>query len=161
VSAGGDAAVEKVWLAHYPPGVPAEIDMGAFASLKHVIEQSCARFAERPAYTNMGRTLSYAEVETQSARFGAYLQKACGLQKGERVAVMLPNLLQYPIAVFGILRAGLSRREREPAVHAARARAAARRLGRARHRDPGELRRDARIRHTARTGTQRHHDAGR
>jgi len=107
VSAGGDAAVEKVWLAHYPPGVPAEIDMGAFASLKHVIEQSCARFAERPAYTNMGRTLSYAEVETQSARFGAYLQKACGLQKGERVAVMLPNLLQYPIAVFGILRAGL------------------------------------------------------
>jgi len=99
--------VEKVWLAHYPPGVPAEIDMGAFASLKHVIEQSCARFAERPAYTNMGRTLSYAEIETQSARFGAYLQKACGLQKGERVAVMLPNLLQYPIAVFGILRAGL------------------------------------------------------
>ena len=99
--------MEKVWLAHYPPGVPAEIDMGAFASLKHVIEQSCARFAERPAYTNMGRTLSYAEVETQSARFGAYLQKACGLQKGERVAVMLPNLLQYPIAVFGILRAGL------------------------------------------------------
>ena len=99
--------MEKVWLAHYPPGVPAEIDMGAFASLKHVIEQSCARFAERPAYTNMGRTLSYAEIETQSARFGAYLQKACGLQKGERVAVMLPNLLQYPIAVFGILRAGL------------------------------------------------------
>ena len=99
--------MEKIWLAHYPPGVPAEIDMGAFASLKHVIEQSCARFAERPAYTNMGRTLSYAEVETQSARFGAYLQKACGLQKGERVAVMLPNLLQYPIAVFGILRAGL------------------------------------------------------
>ena len=99
--------MEKVWLAQYPPGVPPEIDMGAFASLKHVIEQSCARFAERPAYTNMGRTLSYAEIETQSARFGAYLQKACGLQKGERVAVMLPNLLQYPIAVFGILRAGL------------------------------------------------------
>jgi long-chain acyl-CoA synthetase len=102
------AAVEKIWLAHYPPGVPAEIDMGAFASLKDVIEQSCARFAERPAYTNMGRTLSYAEVEAQSARFGAYLQKACGLHKGERVAVMMPNLLQYPIAVFGILRAGLT-----------------------------------------------------
>jgi long-chain acyl-CoA synthetase len=100
--------VEKIWLAHYPPGVPAEIDMGAFASLKDVIEQSCARFAGRPAYSNMGCALSYAEIETLSARFGAYLQKACGLQKGERVAVMLPNLLQYPIAVFGILRAGLT-----------------------------------------------------
>jgi long-chain acyl-CoA synthetase len=102
------AAVEKIWLKAYPPGVPAEIDVNAFASLKDVVEQSCARYAQLPGYTNMGCSLSYGEVEQLSARFGAYLQKVAGLQKGERVAVMLPNLLQYPVAVFGILRAGLT-----------------------------------------------------
>ena len=100
--------MEKVWLKEYPPGVPAEIDVGTYRSLKDVIEQSFARFAQLPAYESLGRTLSYAEIEQASARFGAYLQKAAGLQKGERVAVMLPNLLQYPIVVFGILRAGLT-----------------------------------------------------
>ncbi len=100
--------MEKIWLKEYPPGVPAEIDLGTYASLKDVIEQSFARFAQLPAYENLGRTLSYADIEQASAHFGAYLQKVAGLQKGERVAVMLPNLLQYPIVVFGILRAGLT-----------------------------------------------------
>jgi long-chain acyl-CoA synthetase len=100
--------VEKIWLKEYPPGVPAEIDVDAYASLKDVIEQSCARYASLRAYSNMGRVLTYADIERLSRCFGAYLQKAAGLQKGERVAVMLPNLLQYPIAVFGILRAGLT-----------------------------------------------------
>jgi len=99
--------MEKIWLAEYPPGVPAEIDVDAYGSLKDVIERSLARFADLPAYTNMGHSLSYAGIERLSARFGAWLQKA-GLQKGERVAVMLPNLLQYPVVVFGILRAGLT-----------------------------------------------------
>jgi long-chain acyl-CoA synthetase len=102
------AHVEKIWLEQYPPGVPAEIDVDAFASLKDVIEQSCARYAQRPAYVSLGRTLHYADIERLSARFGAYLQKGAGLQKGERVAVMLPNVLQYPVVVFGILRAGLT-----------------------------------------------------
>jgi long-chain acyl-CoA synthetase len=100
--------VQKVWLKEYPPGVPEEIDVSRYASLKDVLEQSFARFAPLPAYENLGRTLSYAEVDEASARFGAYLQKAAGLHKGERVAVMLPNLLQYPIVAFGILRAGLT-----------------------------------------------------
>jgi long-chain acyl-CoA synthetase len=100
--------VEKIWLKNYPPGVPAEIDVNAYRSLKEVIERSCERFATLPAYTNMGRSLSFAEVDRLSAQFGAWLQKSAGLHKGERVAVMLPNLLQYPVVVFGILRAGLA-----------------------------------------------------
>ena len=100
--------MEKIWLKHYPPGVPAEIDLNAYRSLKEVIERSCERFASLPAYSNMGQTLDYARVERLSAQFAAWLQKAAGMHKGERVAVMLPNLLQYPVVVFGILRAGLA-----------------------------------------------------
>jgi long-chain acyl-CoA synthetase len=100
--------VEKIWLKHYPPGVPAEIDINAYRSLKEVIESGCERFRDLPAYSNMGRSLDYAQVERLSTQFGAWLQKAAGLQKGERVAVMLPNVLQYPVVVFGILRAGLA-----------------------------------------------------
>ena len=77
--------MEKIWLAEYPPGVPAEIDVDAYASLKDVIEQSLARFADLTAYTNMGCSQSYAGIERLSACFGAWLQKAAGLSKGERV----------------------------------------------------------------------------
>ncbi len=100
--------MEKIWLDSYPDGVPAEIDVNEFASLKDIIEKSCARFADLPAYSNMGRTMSFAEIDQQSRYFGAWLQKAAGFEKGDRVAVMMPNLLQYPIAVFGILRAGMT-----------------------------------------------------
>ena len=98
--------MEKVWLKEYPPGVPAEIDLSEFASLKDILEKSCRRFAESPAYSNMGVTLPYREVDRLSRDFGAYLQ-GLGLGKGERVAIMMPNVLQYPIALFGALRAGL------------------------------------------------------
>ena len=99
--------MEKVWLKRYPANVPAEIDLGAYRSLVEVFEQSCQRFAARNAFVNMGYGMSYAELEQKSRAFAAYLQQDLGLEKGERVAIMLPNLLQYPVALFGVLRAGL------------------------------------------------------
>jgi long-chain acyl-CoA synthetase len=99
--------MEKIWLKEYPPGIPAEIDLSEFASLKDILEKSCRQFAELPAYSNMGVTLSYRDIDRLSRDFGAYLQ-GLGLGKGERVAIMLPNTLQYPVALFGALRAGLT-----------------------------------------------------
>jgi len=99
--------MEPVWLKHYPQGVPAEVDIHRFASLKDMLEQSCGRYQKRPAFTNMGVTLSYGELDRLSRDFGAYLRHGIGLNRGERVAIMLPNLLQYPVALFGVLRAGL------------------------------------------------------
>ena len=96
-----DSAMDRIWLKQYPPGVPHDIDTQAFCSLKEILEKSCKKFASLPAYTNMGTTLRYRDVESLSRQFGAYLQTVLGLDKGDRVAVMMPNLLQYPIAVFG------------------------------------------------------------
>ena len=100
-------AVERIWLKSYPPGVPADVPVDAFASLRAVLERSCERFAELPAFTCMGRTLTYAQVDGLSRDFASWLQSAAGLGKGARVAIMMPNLLQYPVALFGALRAGL------------------------------------------------------
>jgi long-chain acyl-CoA synthetase len=100
--------VEKIWLKNYPPGVPAEINPDEYPSLKHMFEEACRKHAAQPAFSNMGRTLSYAEVDELSRRFGAWLQKETGLKKGDRIAIMMPNVLQYPIAIFGALRAGLT-----------------------------------------------------
>jgi len=97
---------DKPWLDHYPEGVPAEIDMGEFASIVDVIDKSCNDFRDRTAYANFGAELTYGQVDRFSAAFGARLQ-ALGLERGDRIAVMMPNVLQYPIAVFGALRAGL------------------------------------------------------
>jgi long-chain acyl-CoA synthetase len=97
----------KVWLSTYPAGTPAEIDAGAYPSLTAIFEESCRRFATRPAYHNLGVTLTYGEVERLSRQFAAYL-RGLGLAKGDRVALMMPNLLQYPVALFGTLRAGLT-----------------------------------------------------
>jgi long-chain acyl-CoA synthetase len=99
---------EKIWLQSYPQGIPHEIDVDAYASIKQIVEQSCARFRNLPAFSNFGRTLSYAELDRLSTAFGAFLQQRLGLGKGDRVAIMLPNLLQYPVALFGTLRAGLT-----------------------------------------------------
>ena len=99
--------MDKIWLKNYPPGIPAEVNLGEFSSLKHVLEQSCSRFAALPAYSNMGASISYAQLDQSSRDFAAYLQQSIGLKKGARVAIMLPNLMQYPVALFGILRAGL------------------------------------------------------
>lgn len=98
--------VDKIWLKEYPDGVPAEIDMHEFGSVKDIIEQSCQKFRDLPAFHNMGTTLTYADVDQQSFYFASWLQKELGIRKGDRVAIMMPNLLQYPIALFGILRAG-------------------------------------------------------
>ena len=100
--------MEKIWLQEYPAGIPAEIDMQAFASLTDMLESSFRQYSQLPAFSNLDHTLSYAEVDQLSAAFAAFLQQKLGLQKGDRVAVMMPNLLQYPIALFGILRAGLT-----------------------------------------------------
>ena len=99
--------MQAPWLEQYPSGIPATVDVSAFASLPDLMADSCRRFAELPAYWSMGRTLTYRELDDQSRAFGAWLQKKAGLHPGERVALMLPNLLQYPIALFGLLRAGL------------------------------------------------------
>jgi len=99
--------MEKIWLKEYPQGVPAEIDINGYASLKAMLEESFEKYADLPAFSNMGTTLSFAELETHSRHFAAYLQQVLRLKKGERVALMMPNILQYPVALFGILRAGL------------------------------------------------------
>ncbi len=98
---------EKVWLKQYPKGVPAEIDYSAYSSIKQLFESCCAKFKDLPAYSNLGCTMSYAELDAKTRDFAAFLQSLPGLAKGDRVAIMMPNLLQYPIAIFGILRAGL------------------------------------------------------
>ena len=99
--------MERIWLKHYPHGIPAEVDVHEFDSLKDVLRHSCERFSELPAFSNMGESISYAELDRLSRDFAAYLQKSLGMAKGERVAIMMPNLLQYPVALFGALRAGL------------------------------------------------------
>ena len=97
--------MDKIWLKHYPKGVPAEIDVNDYASIREVFTESVGRFADRPAYTCMGKTITFRELDTLSAAFGAYLQ-ANGCAKGTRVALMMPNILQYPVSLFGTLRAG-------------------------------------------------------
>ncbi|HET9047990.1 MAG TPA: AMP-binding protein [Chiayiivirga sp.] len=101
-------SIERPWLANYPKGVPAEIDLNEFGSIPEVLASACKTYASNPAYENMGRTLSYAEIDALSAQFAAYLLHDLQLKKGDRIAIMLPNILQYPIAVFGALRAGLT-----------------------------------------------------
>ena len=99
--------MEKIWLKSYPAGVPAEIAAPEFRSLREMIEHSFDEYAGRPAFTNMGRTMTYAELDRLSMDFGCYLQHELGLTRGQRVAIMMPNLLQYPVAICGIFRAGL------------------------------------------------------
>ena len=97
--------MEKIWLKHYPKGVPAEIDVGEYASIREVFEESLAKYATRPAFSCMGKSLTFSELDTLSAAFGAWLQ-GTGCKPGARVALMMPNILQYPVCLFGALRAG-------------------------------------------------------
>ena len=99
--------MEKLWLNSYEQGVNAEIDITQYSSISDVFRQSVEKFARQPAFQNMGKTLTYAEVGKLAQDFASYLQNVLKLPRGERVAIMLPNLLQYPIALFGILQAGL------------------------------------------------------
>jgi long-chain acyl-CoA synthetase len=98
--------MERFWLKQYPPGVAPDINPDEFASLAAMINDSVARYADLPAYVQMDRRMTYREVDAQSAAFAAWLQSQ-GMTKGDRISIMLPNLLQYPIVMFGALRAGL------------------------------------------------------
>ncbi|ASQ45958.1 AMP-binding protein [Legionella clemsonensis] len=97
--------MDKVWFEHYQKGVPYDVDINEYPSIVALFEESCRKYASRVAYVNLGSSLTYAELDKKSAQFATYLQQL-GLKKGARVAIMMPNLLQYPIALFGILRAG-------------------------------------------------------
>lgn len=99
---------ERPWLASYPAGVPAEIDVDEYPSIVAVLQNAIDKYRDRPAFSNLGRTITYADVDRLSAQFAAYLLGELKLKRGDRVAIMMPNCLQYPIATFGILRAGLT-----------------------------------------------------
>lgn len=99
--------MEKVWLEHYDPRVPAEIDPNRYSSVVDIFEQSVATYAGNTAFINMGHSITFAELDQLSKQFAAYLQD-CGFKKGDPVAIMMPNIIQYPVAMFGILRAGLT-----------------------------------------------------
>ena len=100
-------AVERVWLKSYPSGVPPEADVDRYANVPQLLGESCRKFASLPAFTNMDATLDFGTLDRLSRDFAAWLVHGAGLAKGDRVAIMMPNLLQYPVALFGILRAGM------------------------------------------------------
>ncbi|HYL25074.1 MAG TPA: AMP-binding protein [Burkholderiales bacterium] len=99
--------MKHIWLNSYPPGVTPEINARAFGSLKDMFEHSFARFGDLPAFLNLGAALTYGEVDKLSRNFAAFVRNDLGLERGDRIAIMLPNVLQYPVAVIGALRAGL------------------------------------------------------
>ncbi|MBL0163276.1 MAG: AMP-binding protein [Xanthomonadales bacterium] len=98
----------RPWLAHYPKGVPAEIDLDEFPSIVALLDNCFDKFRHRPAYTNMGKTISYGELDDLSQQFASFLVHDLKLVKGDRIAMMMPNVLQYPVAIAGALRAGLT-----------------------------------------------------
>jgi long-chain acyl-CoA synthetase len=97
----------RFWQKNYPKGVPFEINPDEFASIIEVFEESCRQFAHLPSYSNLGHTMKFSDIEKQSRAFAAYLQSIPGLVPGDRIAIQLPNILQYPIVLYGALRAGL------------------------------------------------------
>jgi long-chain acyl-CoA synthetase len=101
-------SLERPWLQSYPNGVPAEIDVNEFHSVSAVFDTSVAKFRDRPAYSSFGKVLTYGETDALVEQFAAYLLGELKLKKGDRVALMMPNCLQYPVATFGVLRAGLT-----------------------------------------------------
>lgn len=103
-----DSAVERIWLKSYPAGVPADINPDSYGSINDVFNEACRKYRNLPGFTCLGKTLTYAELDELALAFAGYLQGTLKLAKGDRVAVMMPNILQYPVAVFGILRAGLT-----------------------------------------------------
>jgi long-chain acyl-CoA synthetase len=99
--------MEKIWLKSYPKNVPAYVDTEVYRSLVHMLEESFQKFSDRPAFANMGKILTFSEIDRLSQDFASYLQKGLGLKKGDRIGIQMPNLLQYPVVMFGALRAGL------------------------------------------------------
>lgn len=102
-----EVGVDKIWLKNYPKGIVAEINPDSFQSIIEVFEKSCSEYSELPYAYNLGVTLTYKEIDENSRAFAAYLQQVLQLKKGDRLAIMLPNVLQYPVVLFGALRAGL------------------------------------------------------
>src|SRR5688500_9388536 len=101
-------SVDQPWLASYTQGVPAQIDPDEYPSIVAVLQSSLEKYRDRPAFANLGKVLTYAEIDRLSRQFAAYLLGELKLKKGDRVALMMPNCLQYPIATFGVLLAGLT-----------------------------------------------------
>lgn len=99
--------MEKPWINSYPPGMPVDIDTSQYNSVLDIFTESTRKFANSPAIHNMGKSIDYAELDRLTQYFASYLQQKTNLQKGDRIAIMMPNLLQYPVAVFGAMRAGL------------------------------------------------------
>lgn len=99
--------MEKIWLKHYPKGIPAEINMQEFTSIMQVFDDACRKYSSKNAFTNMGVALTFAEVQQKVNQFSAFLQTELKLKKGDRIALQMPNLLQFPIALFGAIKAGL------------------------------------------------------
>ncbi len=106
-AADASAASRRPWLANYPPGVPADMGPLEFESIPAMLDASVRRFSARPTFESFGVQITYSDLDRLSRQFAAYLQSGLGLQAGDRVAVMMPNILQYPVAVYGILRAGM------------------------------------------------------
>ncbi|MDX2410648.1 MAG: AMP-binding protein, partial [Woeseiaceae bacterium] len=99
--------MERIWHKSYPEWVPEELPAAPFRSVRDLFEQAFEKWPDQPSYHNMGTTLSYRQLDELSMQFACYLQKTLGLTRGERVAIMLPNILQYPVAMCGAFRAGL------------------------------------------------------
>lgn len=99
--------MNRIWLKNYPEGVPADINPDQYRSVRELVDEACENFATLPAYTSMGKTLTYAQYRRYARDFAAWLQEA-GLKRGDRIALMLPNVLQYPIALYGAMLAGLT-----------------------------------------------------
>src|SRR5665213_3035728 len=103
----GGRAMERIWLKHYPPGVPGEIDVSQYVSVASLLEESFVKHRDHTAFVCMDKALSYGEIDALSRAFAAWLQSK-GLRHGARVAIMMPNVLQYPVAIAAILRAGFT-----------------------------------------------------
>ena len=125
VETGRSDLSRKPWLAAYGTSIPAEINPDAHVSVLDMLEGAMHRYADKPAFRCFGQTLTYADTDRLSRDFAAYLQCGLGVGKGERIAVMLPNLPAFPLALMGIVRAGADSGERQSALYAARTRAPA------------------------------------
>ena len=101
-------SIERPWLASYPADVPAQVNLDEFPSIVSVLNSACSRYSANPAFSNLGKSLSYGDIDRLSTQFANYLLHELKLKKGDRVALMMPNILQYPVAIFGVLRAGLT-----------------------------------------------------
>jgi len=99
--------MDRIWLDSYPSGVPHDVDMTQFSSILEVLNESCSKYANKPAYSNFGHTVTFGQIEKMTRQFALYLQQDLGLKKGDRIGIMLPNIIQYPVVVFAAIRLGL------------------------------------------------------